>query len=522
MSVAYSEGMKHAIPVSLVLSLLLAGCGADDYGSSGGGKPQGVPANEGDNYEAVGTNPFTLTSHDPLSTFAADVDTASYDLFVRDLETGVLPKPESVRLEEYVNFFHYDYAAPAADAADPFAVFLDAAPSVLNDTTILRIGMQAVQPPPEEKRPANLVFLIDISGSMTSSNKLPLVKQVLLQTLDLLDPTDTVSIVTYAGATGVALLPTPVSNRAEIESVINSFQAGGSTAGGAGINLAYQQAESAFLEDGINHVLLCSDGDFNVGLASTEELVALIEEKRTSGITLTVLGFGSGNLNDAMMEKISNKGNGIYGVISSEKTAAQYVEERMLSSFNLIAKDVKLQVEFNPEQVLAYRLLGYENRAIDDSDFRDDGVDAGEIGAGHQVTALYELVLTGKPIPAPEGAPAIVDGAPYDGTVEIDAADMAMVKIRYKQPSARAEDAAKEVSTSIATSDIVPFIESADPDLAWAVSIAAFAEILKGSPYADKEALDTISDIVAADTTTDGYRTEFAGYLAVAKPMLVP
>ena len=499
--------------------LLLAACGGD-YSSGGSYGTAEPSSNEGDNYDSVGTNPFTLTAHDPLSTFGADVDTASYDIFVRDIESGVLPQADSVRLEEYVNFFRYDYEAPDNDAAEPFSLFLDAAPSVLNDTTTLRVGMQAVQPPPEGKRPANLVFLVDISGSMTSSQKLPLVKQVLRETLAILDPTDTVSIVTYAGATGVALVPTPVSQREEIEAVINSFDAGGGTAGAAGIDLAYGQAEDAFLEGGINHIILCSDGDFNVGPSSTEELVELIEEKRTSGITLTVLGFGVGNLNDAMMELISNKGNGIYGVISSERSASQYVEERMLSSFNIVAKDVKLQVEFNPEYVLAYRLLGYENRAIDDNDFRNDGIDAGEIGAGHQVTALYELVLTGKSIPSPSDAPAIVDGEPFTGEREIDAADMALVKIRYKDPSASVEDPAYEVSTSIATSDIAPLIESADPDLAWALSIAAFAEILKGSPYADKDALPTIRDIVTADAQSGGHRVEFAQYFAVAMTQL--
>ncbi len=520
MTFAFSGVMRQRTTNRLpLLCLLLAACGGE-YASNGSlAEPW---PNEGDNYDAVGTNPFTLTAHDPLSTFAADVDTASYDLFVRDIEAGALPQPDSVRLEEYVNSFRYDYEAPADDAADPFSLFLDAAPSVLNDTTTLRVGMQAVQPPPEEKRPANLVFLVDISGSMTSSEKLPLVKQVLRQTLGILDPTDTVSIVTYAGSTGVALVPTPVSQRAQIEAVINGFEAGGSTAGAAGIDLAYGQAQNAFLEGGINHVILCSDGDFNVGPASTEELVELIEQKRTSGITLTVLGFGVGNLNDAMMEMISNKGNGIYGVISSERSAARYVEERMLSSFNIVAKDVKLQVEFNPEHVLAYRLLGYENRAINDDDFRDDGIDAGEIGAGHQVTALYELVLTGKPIPAPSEAPAIVDGEPFAGEREIDAADMALVKIRYKQPAATAEDIAQEVSASIATADIAPLLQSADPDLAWALSIAAFAEIIKGSPYADKQSLPTISDIVAADAKTDGYRLEFAEHFAVATGLIEP
>lgn len=285
----------------LVLGFSIAGLGCGGLSNDGadlaGADPSGSPGgrsdsypNDGDSYEGVGTNPFVMTAHDPLSSFAADVDTASYDIFVRDIEHEALPQPDSVRLEEYVNYFDYDYLAPDDDAEHPFALHLDAAASPIGDTVILRAGMQAVDPPPEEKRPTNLVFLVDISGSMTAANKLPLVKQVLGETLDLLDDTDTISIVTYAGSTGVALKPTPISERDAIEAVISSFEAGGSTAGAAGIDLAYAQAEEAFIEDGTNHVLLCTDGDFNVGPSSTEELVELIEEKRATGITLTVLG----------------------------------------------------------------------------------------------------------------------------------------------------------------------------------------------------------------------------------------
>jgi Ca-activated chloride channel family protein len=495
----------------IAASSLFVACGGDDgydgYSNNNGGN-YGEPidedaSNEGDNYQAVGTNPFTVVSHDPRSTFAADVDTASYDIFVRDIESGALPQPDSVRLEEYVNFFRYDYEAPLEDAEHPFALHLDAVPSMLNGTTILRVGMQAVQPPPEEKKPTNLVFLVDISGSMTSSTKLPLVKQVLTETLDLLDPTDTISIVTYAGSTGVALPATPVSERGKIEDVIDSFSAGGSTAGAAGIDLAYAEAEEAFRDGGVNHVLLCTDGDFNVGPSSTDALVELIEEKRETGI-----------------EMISNKGNGIYGVISSSESASQYVEERMLSSFNLIAKDVKLQVEFNPEHVYAYRLLGYENRAIDDDDFREDAVDAGEIGAGHQVTALYELVLAGDELPAVLDAPEAIDGEAYTGEVEVEATDFALVKIRYKQPSASSEDPATEVGAGIAPADIKAELGEADADVSWAVAIAAFAEILKDSPYANPEALPTIAEIVNGYSGTDGHRQSFASYLETATELL--
>ena len=337
----------------------------------------------------VGTNPFTVTAFDPLSTFAADVDTASYDIFRRILAEGALPSADWVRLEEFVNYFEYGYPAPAHDAEVPFSISLAAAPNLLDrDTVVLHVGIQGKAAPPFEKRPANLVFLVDVSGSMGGADKLPLVRELLRLTLDELDPTDTISIVTYASDTGVRLSPTPVSDRATIEDVIYDLTAGGSTAGGAGINLAYEQAEAAFLEGGINHVLLCTDGDFNVGISNTADLVALIEEKRETGITFTALGFGLDNLNDGMMEAITNAGNGVYGVITDSDQAARYVHERLLQGMTYIAKDMKLQIEFNPNEVYAYRLLGYENRAIADELFRDDTVDAGEVGAGHRVTAL--------------------------------------------------------------------------------------------------------------------------------------
>lgn len=448
-------------------------------------------------YEAVGTNPFVMTAHDPLSTFAADVDTASYDIFRRDAQAGTLPPPESVRLEEWVNYFDYGYEAPASDAAVPFAIHLAAAPSLFQpDTVMLRVGIQGRAAKPEEpKRAANLVFLVDVSGSMSSSDKLPLVKLTLLETLDVLDPTDTLSIVTYAGSTRVALEPTPISERATIERVIESFEAGGSTAGAAGLDLAYDQATAGFIEGGINHVLLCTDGDFNVGPSSAAELVDIIEEKRRSGVTFTALGFGYGN--DAMMELISNKGNGVYGVMTDEDAVIRYVHERLLSTMDFIAKDMKLQIEFNPERVLAYRLLGYENRAIEDDQFRDDAIDAGEIGAGHSVTALYELVLAGNDVPAPAGAPPIEDGASFAGVPEIAATDLAIVKVRYKRVDATEADPAMEVSASIAPAEVAANEALLDAAFQWALSVASLAEIVKKSPFADPTRLDLIQAILA-------------------------
>jgi Ca-activated chloride channel homolog len=500
-------------------------------GTGSGGIPATAPreqaapptgSNEGDRYESVGTNPFVLVAHDPLSTFAADVDTASYDVFERDIGYGNLPQPDSVRLEEYVNYFHYDYPAAAFDTPEPFSILLAAAANPLRaGTTLLRVGIQGKQAPPQEaNKPANLVFLVDVSGSMQAADRLPLAQQLLRQTLDILQPTDKVSIVSYASDTRVRLAPTPVSERATIIGQIDALSAGGSTAGARGIDLAYAQASAGFIEGGTNHVVLCTDGDFNVGPSSTSELLDLIREKRRSGVTLTALGFGVGNLNDAMLEAVSNAGNGFHGVISSEGQAAEYVQNRMLSTLSLIARDVKLQVEFNPQKVYAYRLLGYENRAIADDDFRDDVVDAGEIGSGHQVTALYELALRSEDVPTPENAPASVGGAAYAGTLEVNADDLVLVKVRYKNVDASEQDPAFEVSAALAPAAIPAAGSALDPDLDWAISLAAFAEVLKASPYARPDALDTLEATFAAQRERDADRRQFFQLFSQAKAHL--
>jgi Ca-activated chloride channel homolog len=494
--------------------LITDGLGEGAASASGGAAPTD------DEPEPLGTNPFVVVSHDPLSTFAADVDTASYDIFRRDVGAGSLPLANSVRLEEYVNYFKYYYDAPAEDAEHPFALSLEAAPSVMNDeTTLVRIGIQGVLPPAFEKKPTNLVFLVDTSGSMQQQNKLPLVQYTLTQTLDVLDPADTVSIVTYAGEAGVALEPTAVSQDAKIKAVIESLVSGGSTNGAGGINEAYEQAEAGFIQDGINHVILCTDGDFNVGISDTDELVDLITEKRKSGVTLTALGYGDVS-NDAMMERVSNAGNGNYSVITSESQAQDYVEDRLLSAITLIAKDMKIQVEFNPDLVYAYRLLGYEDRAIADNDFRNDVVDAGEIGAGHQVTALYELVPAGGNVPNVEGAPEAEDGAAYDGVREVSADDLVLVKIRYKDVDAGETDPAYEVGLGLPAANVAEDEADTDPSTQWAIAIASFAEILKQSPYADANRISAIQKIVTRNKDRDEDRQEFAGLFTTALGLL--
>lgn len=520
------SGTTSGLPSSGPTSGSFAAAGSSPFANAGGASSGSAPlqpdvTNEGDNYENPGVNPFVMTSHDPFSTFAADVDTASYDLFVRDANLGIVPQPDSVRLEEYVNYFAYDYAAPEVDSEVPFRISLGAAPHLLDrGTTVLRVGIQGKLPPPFVKKPANLVFLVDVSGSMQSADKLPLVKRVLTHTLTILDPEDTVSIVTYASGTAVRLQPTPVSQASTIAEAINSLSAGGSTNGAGGIQLAYDQAESAFRQGGINHVILCTDGDFNVGVSSTSALVDLIEEKRKSGVTLTALGFGIGNLNDAMMEAVSNAGNGIYGVISSIAQADRYVEERMLSTLVHIAKDMKIQVEFNPEHVLAYRLLGYENRAIADEDFRNDLVDAGEIGAGHRVTALYELVRVGDAVPEPTGAPEMDSGEPVAGEREIAAEDLVLVKVRYKQPDASEADPASEVAQVLTPDQVGADYTDLDPDFRWAVAISALAEVLRKSPYAQPGDLNTIHSTTSALAGADVDRVEFVNLLTRIQPLL--
>lgn len=478
------------------------------------------PTNQGDKFKPVGTNPFTLTAADPLSTFGADVDTASYDLFRRDIGMGQLPQPDSVRLEEWVNAFKYADPAPAKEDVHPFKIALEAAPNpVRPGTSLLRIGIKG-RPIDDQKKPTNLVFLVDVSGSMGATNKLPLVKVVLNETLEILDPTDTVSIVTYAGTTAVKLAPTQAKDKATISGVVNSLQSGGSTAGASGITLAYEQAHKAYLEGGFNHVLLCTDGDFNVGISNTSELVKLIEEKRKTGITLTALGFGNGNLNDAMMEQVSNKGNGVYSVITDADHAIKYVHERMLSNVVYIAKDMKIQVEFNPKTVKAYRLLGYEDRAIADQDFKNDLVDAGEVGAGLQVTALYELVLTGAELPAVEGAPSAKTGPDWGGTATVAATDLARVAIRYKQPGAAETDAATETALAVPASALLATFEAASTDTQWATAIAAIAEIFKGSPYAVPSALPSLYATVKANLGSDPDRQELQVLLEKAAKLL--
>ena len=432
---------------------------------------------------------FILSEADPFSTFGADVDTASYDIFRRSLLQGALPPSAQVRAEDFINYFTYDYPAPDLESETPFTISLAASAHIdpERNTKLLRVGIQGAKP--SELPPVNLVFLVDVSGSMAAPNKLPLVRVVLQETLDELRGDDTVSIVSYASDTRVRLSSTQVRERANIEAVIRKLEAAGSTNGGAGMQLAYKEAESAFRSDGINHIVLCTDGDFNLGVTSDDALVELIKQKRRSGVTLTALGFGERN-NDQMMERVSNAGNGIYSVLYNEDQAIAYAHQRLLSTMFHIAKDVKIQVELNPDRVYAYRLIGYEDRAIADEQFRNDRIDAGEVGAGHRVTALYELAL------APEDLPKNVSAAARQSSseiaAEVGAEDLALVKVRWKQPGAASVDHASELTAALHGDAIESDPEQLDPDARWAIGVARLAEVLRGSSFASRSELPRV------------------------------
>ena len=440
----------------------------------------------------------------PVSTFSIDVDTGSYSNARRFLVDGGLPPKDSVRTEEFLNYFRYDYPRPA-DASRPFSVTTDVARTPWNaDTRLLRIGIRGYDVPRESRPAANLVFLIDVSGSMDEPDKLPLVKAALTGLADQLNPADRVSIVVYAGAAGAVLKPT--ADKAAVKAAIACLDAGGSTAGGEGIELAYAMARKAFLKDGINRVILCTDGDFNVGTTSDEALQALVKKQRDSGITLTTLGFGTGNFNDSMMEKIADVGNGNYGYVDSAMEARKLLDEELSSTLFTIAQDVKIQVEFNPALIAEYRLVGYENRALREEDFANDQVDAGDIGAGHQVTALYEIV--------PAGGKGWLSDRRYDSARPVAASrtdEAAWLKLRYKLPG---EATSRLIEQPIAAGQIAA-AGSATGDFAFAAAVGAFGQRLRGDTALGNFSLADIRTL--AGSGNDDTRREFLKLVSLAE-----
>lgn len=462
-------------------------------------------------YAHVVDNPFLSVAEHPRSTFSADVNTASYSNVRRFLDGGNLPPKDAVLLAELVNYFPYDYAPPTGP--DPVAFHLDLAPCPWQPTHLLaRIGLKARQLSPADTPPRNLVFLIDVSGSMAQETRLPLVKRSLNLLIDRLTPADTVSVVTYAGRAGVRLPPTPGAQKARIREAVNALSAGGSTYGEGGIRLAYDQARASFVEGGANRVILCTDGDFNVGLTGEGELVRLIEEQRRGHVFLTVLGYGMGNLKNAALEKLANHGNGHYAYIDSEAEAHKVFVEQG-AALVTVAKDVKLQVEFNPQRVSAYRLIGYENRLLQVQDFKDDARDAGDVGSGHTVTALYEVVPVGVPLELP-GVDPLKYQKPAGGPTEAAmSGEWLTAKMRYKHPeSAESLELAKPLPGEALGGP-------ASRDFAFAAAVAEFGMLLRDSPYKGRASWDRVLTAAEANVGADpgGHRREFAGLVRKAR-----
>ncbi len=519
------------------LMLLVAGCGkermswemsgrhVDATRESSAAQPlakysdQGTGAGwGGDQYDLIVENSYRRARDEPLSTFSIDVDTASYSKTRMYLmESDALPPPDAVRIEELVNYFVYDYQPPTDE--HPFSVNVEVAECPWRPAhRLVRLGIKGREIPQQQRPASNLVFLLDVSGSMNFHNKLPLLKRGMKMLVDQLDENDRVAIVVYAGAAGLVLPSTIGADKQAIIDAFEQLQAGGSTNGGQGIRLAYQVALDNYIKGGANRVLLCTDGDFNVGTTSTGELVRLAEQNAKNGVHLSVLAFGMGNHNDAMLEEISNKADGNYAFIDTDIEARKVLVEQMSGTLVTIAKDVKIQVEFNPAKVQSYRLIGYENRVLANEDFNDDAKDAGEIGAGHTVTALYEIVPQGTDSDA---APVSVDPLKYQKESELSKAsqshELLTLKLRYKLPE---EHESILLSTSV--TDEGKRFAAASPDFKFASAVAAFGMLLRGSEHKGDATMEGVLEIAEQGAASDpgGYRGEFLEMARCAKRLL--
>jgi Ca-activated chloride channel homolog len=463
-------------------------------------------------YDSIKDNGFRRVKDAPLSTFSVDVDTASYANVRRFLSQGSLPPADAVRLEELINYFHFDYPVPSDGR--PFSVTTEIGPCPWNTRhSLALVGLRSAPIAQERTPPRNLVFLLDVSGSMQPPNRLPLVKSAMMMLTSTLREEDRVAIVVYAGASGVALPSTSGSQRAEIDRAIQELRAGGSTNGAAGINLAYQIAAEHFVKDGINRVILATDGDFNVGVTSNGELVKLIERKREAGVFLSVLGVGDDNLNDAMMEKLADTGNGNYAYLDSLQEAQRVLVAQAGATLVTVAKDVKIQVEFNPRQVQGYRLIGYEDRVLANEDFKDDRKDAGDMGAGHYVTALYEIARAGR---NEDGDMPSIDPLKYQTAHENQKAhadELMTVKLRYKTPHGD-KSAPMEVPVKARA-------DSDSSNLGFAAAVAEFGMLLRDSPYKARANWRQVSELAARHRgeDSDGYRAEFIRLVDIASAL---
>jgi len=467
-----------------------------------------------DRFEEITINPVKLVGEEPVSTFSIDVDTASYAFVRRQLNNGTLPQKDAVRVEELINYFNYDYSVPQ-DRSKPFKPSVAVYPTPWNkNTKLLHIGIKGYDIVPAEKPRSNLVFLLDVSGSMNSPDKLPLLKNSFSMLVDSLEPEDTVAIVVYAGAAGTVLEPTKVKEKGKILASLNRLNAGGSTAGGAGIQLAYSLAEMNFDKNAVNRVILATDGDFNVGITNQNELKSFIERKRKTGIFLSVLGFGQGNYNDALMQTLAQNGNGNAAYIDSLNEARKVLVDEAGSTLFTIAKDVKIQIEFNPATVHDYRLIGYETRMLKREDFNNDRVDAGDVGSGHSVTAIYEIT----PI---ESREKLIDVLRYQekGTVQPKTGadnEYAFLKIRYKLPD---ENTSKLITQPVSTGQESRSISTIPVDMQFAAAVAAFGQVLRNDPYTGNFGYDDILKLAEPARSRDqfGYRSEFLNLIRLAK-----
>jgi Ca-activated chloride channel family protein len=459
-------------------------------------------------------NPVKRTAEQPVSTFSIDVDTGSYANIRRFLNEGRLPPQDAVRVEELINYFDYDYPLPES-RQPPFQVSTELAPTPWNPKSLLlAIGIKGYDLPKAQLPPANLVFLIDVSGSMNSPDKIGLLKSALKLLVRQLGARDKVAIAVYAGAAGLVLEPTPGDQKAKIESALERLSAGGSTNGGAGIQLAYNLAREGLVDGGINRVILATDGDFNVGTVSFEALKDLVETRRKSGVALTTLGFGTGNYNDQLMEQLADAGNGNYAYIDTLQEANKALVEQMSATLLTIAKDVKIQIEFNPALVKEYRLIGYENRMLKREDFSNDAVDAGDIGAGHTVTALYEITLKGSGGALTE--PLRYSQTATDATPHGD--EIAFLRLRYKQPDS---EVSQLLEWPIQREQIIGSWQEASDRFRFAAAVAGFGQKLRGGRYTGHFGYDDVLALARDARGADpfGYRGEFLTLVGLARSL---
>ena len=469
-----------------------------------------------DRIETFKTNPVHETAQDPVSTFSIDVDTASYSFVRRSLKEGSLPQPDSVRVEEMINYFPYDWKGPDA-AATPFNSTVTVMPTPWNEhTKLMHVAIKGFDVKPAEQPKANLVFLIDVSGSMDEPDKLPLLKSAFRLLVGKLKADDTVSIVTYAGNAGTVLMPTKAADKQKILAAIDNLEPGGSTAGEAGIREAYKLAQQSFVKDGVNRVMLATDGDFNVGQTDDDDLKRLIEQERKTGVFLSVFGFGHDNLNDQMMQTIAQNGNGTAAYIDTLAEAQKVLVDDASSTLFTIAKDVKIQVEFNPAAVSEYRLVGYETRALKREDFNNDRVDAGDIGSGHSVTAVYEITPKGSG--GEQVDPLRYGQAKVDNGGVANADEYAFVKIRYKLPN---ENVSKLITTPVTAANEVSSFNAVGTDQRFSVAVAAFGQKLRDEDQTANFGYDRIAEIANAARGADpfGYRAEFLSLVRLASSL---